>query len=180
MQISTWNQRPKTSTALTASICLFAALALPAAANPITEGYILSGDNAQIHYLRARSASAEHSLLFIPGWRVSASIWSKQITYFSSRGYDIVAIDSRSQGGSTVARRGNAPEDRASDIQHVIAGLHLAHVALVGWSQGAQDVSAYVNRFGTDALDALALIDSPVSSGSTDATDNSVFVKIIL
>ncbi|MFK2874545.1 alpha/beta fold hydrolase [Dyella lipolytica] len=134
----------------------------------------------RIHYLQSGRADAPHTLLLIPGWRISASIWSKQLSYFSEHQYHVIAIDSRSQGSSDVVQTGNAPENRAADIQQVISELHLTHVILIGWSQGAQDVAAYVNRFGTSAVEGLALIDSPVSAGPNDVTENPEFVKIIL
>jgi non-heme chloroperoxidase len=116
----------------------------------------------------------------IPGWRVSAMIWSKQMDFFSQKGYQIVAIDSRSQAESSIVQSGNAPQDRAGDIEQVIKRLHLSHLTLIGWSQGAQDVAAYVDRFGTGSIENLALIDSAVSAGPEDVTESSVFVKIIL
>jgi non-heme chloroperoxidase len=145
-----------------------------------SEGYVAVAGTLRIHYLQSGIVKAQHSLLFIPGWRISASIWSRQLDYFSQHGYRAVAIDSRSQGSSGIVQSRNAPEDRAKDVQEIILGLHLAHLTLVGWSQGAQDVAAYVEQFGTDRLDSLALVDSPVSSGTADVTESPGFVKSIL
>lgn len=144
-----------------------------------TAGFTHGADQVRIHYLESGRSDASRTLLFIPGWRVSANIWSQQLDYFAARGFRVVAIDSRSQGESSVAAGGNAPEDRADDIQQVIASLHLGRVILVGWSQGAQDVAAYVDRFGTDSVDGLALIDSPVSAGPSDIAANPGFMKVI-
>jgi microsomal epoxide hydrolase len=91
----------------------------------------------------------------------------------------VVAIDSRSQGGSTVVQQGNAPEDRAGDIDAVIHALKLQQVLLVGWSQGAQDVAAYVGRYGTASLSGVVLVDSPVSAGPDDVALNPGFIKVI-
>jgi microsomal epoxide hydrolase len=143
------------------------------------QGFVVAADNVHIHYLRSGRPDARHTLLLIPGWRISALIWSKQLSYFSAHQYRVIAIDSRSQGDSDVVQTGNAPENRAADIQQVISRLHLMHVTLVGWSQGAQDVAAYVNRFGTSAVEAFALIDSPVSAGPEDVTENPGFIKSI-
>ena len=150
-----------------------------ARANEVAEGFVASSDHIRIHYLQSGNAHAENSLLLIPGWRISATIWSHQLQELPSRGYRVVTIDSRSQGRSTVASR-NAPEDRALDIRSVMRGLHLRHVTLVGWSQGAQDVAAYVNQVGTSEVDAFVLVDSPVSAGPADIAENPVFVKAIL
>jgi microsomal epoxide hydrolase len=150
------------------------------AASEADQGFVAGADHVRIHYLQSGSVDARYTLLLIPGWRISASIWSKQLSYFSQLPYRVIAMDSRSQGSSDIVQTGNAPENRAGDIQQVISGLHLTHVTLVGWSQGAQDVAAYVNRFGTSSVDNLALIDSPVSAGPNDVTENSGFIKTIL
>lgn len=153
--------------------------ALPAQAD-IGQAYVPGADQVRIHYLAAGPADAERSLLLIPGWQTSAWIWSAQLEYFSARGYRVVAMDPRSQGGSTVVESGNAPEDRARDIQAVIAGLKLTHLTLVGWSQGVQDVAAYVDRYGTGAVERVVLVDASVSAGPEDVKANPVFVQTIL
>ncbi|MFI4921345.1 MAG: alpha/beta fold hydrolase [Gammaproteobacteria bacterium] len=155
------------------------AAATPAAAETI-EGYAPGADSVRIHFLQAGVADARHTLLLIPGWQTSASIWSAQLDYFSARGYHVIAMDPRSQGGSTVVQSGNAPEDRARDIHAVITALKLTHLTLVGWSQGVQDVAAYVAQYGTGALDALALVDSSVSAGPESVKESPAFVRAIL
>jgi non-heme chloroperoxidase len=169
-----------TKFSLLAALALLTTVTHSRAAEKISEGFTAGADQVRIHYWYAGTDGAKHTLLLIPGWRISASIWSKQLAYFSGRGYRVIAMDSRSQAGSSVVQSGNAPENRAADIDRVIDGLHLKHVGLVGWSQGAQDVVAYVDRFGTGAVESLALIDSPVSAGPADVTESPQFVKIIL
>jgi pimeloyl-ACP methyl ester carboxylesterase len=44
----------------------------------------------------------------------------------------------------------------------------LKNVVLVGWSQGVQDVAAYVEQFGTDSIAGFVLVDSPLSSGPAE------------
>ena len=161
-------------------IGLFALLLLLSPASLLAaEGRIATAPGIEIHYREAGPADAAHQMLLIPGWRLSSSFWSGQMAYFSAHGYRVVAMDSRSQGGSTVVQQGNAPEDRASDIDAVIRGLKLKQVLLVGWSQGAQDVAAYVGHFGTAALSGVVLVDSPVSAGPEDVTLNPGFIKVI-
>lgn len=146
----------------------------------ITQGFIAGADRVEIHYREEGPRHAAHTILLIPGWRVSSLIWGVQLQYFAGLGDRIIAIDSRSQGGSSVVYAHNSPEDRAGDIHEVIQGLHLSHLTLVGWSQGAQDVSAYINRFGTGELDDLVLVDSPVSGGPGDAAGEPQFSMAIL
>jgi microsomal epoxide hydrolase len=143
------------------------------------QGFVDTTPGVRIHYRQAGPVDATRSLLLIPGWRISSVIWSGQLEHFSAEGYRVVAIDSRSQGGSTVVQQGNAPEDRAGDIDAVIHALKLQQVLLVGWSQGAQDVAAYVGRYGTASLSGVVLVDSPVSAGPDDVALNPGFIKVI-
>lgn len=152
----------------------------PVASAGITQGFAAGADGVKIHYRQNGPQNAPHTMLLIPGWRVSSVIWTTQLQYFAGRGDRVIAIDSRSQGGSSVVYAHNSPEDRAGDIHEVIEGLHLSHLTLVGWSQGAQDVSAYVNRFGAGELDDLVLVDSPVSGGPGDAAGSPEFSMTIL
>ena len=146
----------------------------------VAQGFTPGADGVRIHFLQAGPADAPHTLLLVPGWQTSAYIWSAQLDYFSTRGYRVIAMDPRSQGGSTVVQSGNAPEDRARDIHAVIEGLKLKHLTLVGWSQGVQDVAAYVAQYGTGALEALTLVDSSVSAGPESVKANPAFVQAIL
>jgi len=157
----------------------FSMLVMPMAMAGITDGFVAL-DDVRIHYLESGPKDAAHTLLFVSGWRTSSSIWSKQLDHFSAQGYRTIAMDPRSQGGSTVVESGNSPEVRAGDIQQLIAKLKLSHLTLVGWSQGVQDVAAYVDRFGTSQVQALVLVDAPVSAGADDVTASPGFVKVSL
>lgn len=159
---------------------LLAALGQAAAAPVITSGFAPGADTVRIHYREAGAADSARSLLLVPGWRISSLVFTHQLEYFAAHGLRVVAIDSRSQGGSTVVGSHNAPEDRATDLQQVIAALHLTRLVLVGWSQGVQDTAAYVKRFGTAAVDGFVLVDSPVSAGPADIAENPQFVRQVL
>ncbi|MGE5625588.1 MAG: alpha/beta fold hydrolase [Bacillota bacterium] len=161
-------------------IAVFLILIALVRAASAADGYVDGAPGVRIHYVEAGPRDAKHSLLLIPGWQTSLAIWSAQLDDFSAQGYRVVAIDSRSQGGSSVMQTGNAPEDRAQDIQGVITGLKLTHLTLVGWSQGVQDVAAYVDRYGTGAVDGLVLVDSPVSAGPGNVKEDPGFVQAIL
>ena len=50
----------------------------------------------------------------------------------------------------------------------------------MGWSQAVQDVAAYVDQFGTGALERVVLVDATVSAGPEAVTANPGFVQTIL
>jgi microsomal epoxide hydrolase len=75
---------------------------------------------------------------------------------------------------------GNTPEQRARDLHALLAQLHVDRFVIVGWSQGAQDVAAYVQQFGTGALAGVVFVDSPVSAGTAELDIRKAFSKVIL
>ena len=148
-----------------------ASLALPLrcgagapAAEAISEGYATTSSGVKIHYLQSGDIHSTHALVLIPGWRLPAYLWNEQLKQFAPS-VRVIAIDPRSQGASTKTADGNTPEMRASDLHDVLGQLKISSVALVGWSQGAQDVSAYVQQFGDASVAGIVLVDSPVSAG---------------
>lgn len=144
----------------------------------ITEGTTRVG-NVTIHYLQSGPAKDTHALVLIPGWRLPAYLWTEQLTRFGAH-ERVIAIDPRSQGPSTKTTEGNTPESRAADLHSVLANLGVTHATLVGWSQGAQDVAAYLSQFGTSTVDAIVLVDSPVSWGPAEVDAHPGFAKAIL
>jgi non-heme chloroperoxidase len=92
----------------------------------------------------------------------------------------VIAVDPRSQGQSTKTADGNTPEQRARDLHDILAQMGVSRPVLVGWSQGAQDVSAYVAQFGNDSVAGVVLVDSPVSAGPAGVDLRPAFSKAIL
>ena len=121
----------------------------------------------QLHILEDGKASRLPTLVLIPGWRLTASIWADQIRLFASD-RRVLAIDPRSQGDSTKTDEGDTPEQRARDYRALFTSVHAGPMVLVGWSQGVQDVAAYVDQFGTDGIKAIVLVDSTISKGAAN------------
>jgi len=103
--------------------------------SPIKDGRAEVAKGVQLHYLEAGDSKADSALVFIPGWRLPAYLWNEQLKTFS-KNYRVIAIDSRSQGSSTVTTDGNSPEVRARDLHAFLGSVGIAHAVLVGWSQG--------------------------------------------
>jgi non-heme chloroperoxidase len=104
------------------------------------------------------------ALVFIPGWSTSADIWRHQIDTFAKT-HRVIAFDPRSQGESMKTTNGNMPEIRAQDLHTLLERLGVRRPVLIGWSQGVQDVAAYVERYGTKDLAGIVLVDAAVSDG---------------
>jgi non-heme chloroperoxidase len=173
----------------TKSRIIFAMLFAVIAANPVSpslqaddkieEGFTTASTSVRIHYLQSGDVSSSRALILIPGWRLPAYLWKEQLAKFGEANR-VVAIDPRSQGVSTKTEDGNTPESRARDLHDVLAQLKISKSVLVGWSQGAQDVSAYLQQFGTDSIAGMVLVDSPVSYGAAEVEIHKEFSKAIL
>jgi pimeloyl-ACP methyl ester carboxylesterase len=131
--------------------------------------------HVQLHVLEDGRNSAKPTLVLIPGWRLTASIWSYQIEAFS-HDRRVIAIDPRSQGDSTKTDEGDTPEQRARDYHVLLNSLHTGTIVMVGWSQGVQDVAAYIDQFGTQGIDAVILVDSTISKGAANVPNTVPFV----
>jgi microsomal epoxide hydrolase len=114
--------------------------------------------DVKIHYVEMGHGPGP-TLLFVPGWTMTAEIWEPQIRRFGDA-HRVVAIDPRAQGRSTKTGEGLYPASRARDIKAVIDRLKLAPVVLVGWSMGVSEAAMFVDQFGTGDLAGLVLVDS--------------------
>ena len=123
--------------------------------SPVKNGFVTTRDGIKIHY---HEAGTGRTLLFVPGWTMTAEIWESQVDHFG-RIARVVAMDPRGQGDSTKSGEGLYPAARARDIRAVVDELKLAPVVLVGWSMGVTEVAAFVDAFGTADLAALVLVD---------------------
>jgi non-heme chloroperoxidase len=133
----------------------------------------------RIHYLESGDATSTGALVLIPGWRLPAYLWREQLEAFAPL-MRVIAIDPRSQGPSTKTSNGNTPEVRAQDLHSLLGDLKISRSVLVGWSQGAQDVAAYLQQFGAGSVDGVVLVDSPVSAGPAEVNIHSEFSQIAL
>ena len=136
-------------------------------AAPIKQGYMTTSDGIRIHYLESGDASLPRALVLITGWRLPASLWNEQLEKFSQT-TRVLAIDPRSEGESTKTPDGNTPEFRARDLHDLLARLKISRYVLVGWSQGVQDLAAYIQQFGMKSVTGVVIVDSPVFAGPAE------------
>ena len=144
-----------------ANVCMAQSTAAP------RDAFVHVSADVRIHVVVAGSATTMHPLVLIPGWRLTASIWKQQVATFSKK-RQVIVVDPRSQGESTETAEGDTPEQRARDLDAVLKQLKVGPIVLVGWSQGVQDVAAYVAQFGTASLAGIVLVDSTVSHGAAE------------
>lgn len=161
---------------IAASLCLGLVISLADAeehTSPMNTVCFDTSDRVRLCY--AEQALADKSkplLVFIPGWTMPASIWSKQLAFFSGR-YPLVAFDPRGQGKSDVPGFGYTLERRVQDIHELLERFPEHTCVLIGWSLAALETLAYVDRYGSGRLGGLILVDSSIGEGPGDSSGKS-------
>ena len=141
------------------------ALRADSASGGVRERKVDAGEGVSLRAIEAGQAGPGPTLIFVPGWSTDADIWRQQIDRFAPT-HRVVAFDPRSQGQSTITTSGNTPEMRAQDLHKLLEQLNARRPVLIGWSQGVQDLAAYIERYGTHDLAGLVLVDAAVSDGA--------------
>jgi pimeloyl-ACP methyl ester carboxylesterase len=122
-------------------------------------------DGVSLRVIEAGKSGTGPTLVFIPGWSTSADVWHHQIDTFAKT-HKVIAFDPRSEGESTKTTSGNTPEIRAQDLHALLERLGVRRPVLIGWSQGVQDIAAYIERYGTNDLAGIVLVDAAISDGA--------------
>ena len=149
---------------LSAIVCL-SAMRARAQSNTESSHMVEVGNGVSLRVIEAGKPEARPVLVFIPGWSAGADIWRHQLETFAKT-HRVIAFDPRSQGESTKTSSGNTPEIRAQDLHAFLERLGVRRPVLIGWSQGVQDVAAYVERYGTKELAGIVLVDAAISDGA--------------
>jgi pimeloyl-ACP methyl ester carboxylesterase len=146
----------------------FAALTVAADKKPWKDGSISVGD-IKVHYIEA--GAGDHTLVFLPGWTMTAEVWKEQIPYFASRNFRVIAMDPRGQGQTTKTEQGNTYFQHAADLVAFLKALKLdrQQTTLVGWSAAVDTLLEYVSSPETGQPEHLVFVDGgPMFRKETD------------
>jgi pimeloyl-ACP methyl ester carboxylesterase len=149
---------------LIAVVCL-GGLRVRAESNTGSSRMVEVAEGVSLRVIEAGKPSDGPALVFIPGWSTGADIWQHQLDAFAKT-HRVIAFDPRSQGESTKMTSGNTPEVRAQDLHTLLERLGVQRPILIGWSQGVQDIAAYVEHYGTKELVGIVLVDAAISAGA--------------
>lgn len=133
--------------------------------------YVKVSDDLTIYY--EQSGNGETTILFVPGWTMNTESFSKQLAAFEdSNKYRFITYDPRGQGLSSKTEGGHYYQQHGRDLNAFINALGLKNIVLGGWSFGGNEVLAYVNQFGSDALKGFVMIDAaPKGTGNDNASE---------
>jgi microsomal epoxide hydrolase len=134
-------------------------------AHPMKTVCFDTSDQVRLCYAEQLLANTSTPLLvFIPGWTMPASLWEKQLAYFSGK-YSLVAFDPRGQGASATPNFGYTLERRTQDIKELLDRFPDRSLILVGWSLAVLESLAYIEQYGENRLSGLVLVDNSIGEG---------------
>ncbi len=144
---------------------------LPAFAAP-SERMVEVEKGVNVRLVESGPHSDKAPVVLITGWGMNADIWAEQAARLAAD-RRVVTFDPRAQGKSTKVAHGITPEQRARDLQAILEMSNIEKAVLVGWSQGVQDVAAYIREFGTAKVARVVLVDAAVAKGAASIIENS-------
>jgi hypothetical protein len=150
---------------LSAAFFLAAMPSTRAESNAPSSRMVEVAQGVSLRVIEAGKPGTGPALVFIPGWSTGADIWHRQIDTFAKT-HRVIAFDPRSEGESTKTTSGNTPEMRAQDLHTLLERLGVRRPVLIAWSQGVQDIAAYIERYGAKDLAGIVLVDAAISDGA--------------
>ena len=135
---------------------------------PPHDGAFTTSDGAVIPYRRRGDGPP---LLMIHGWSQSGAMFAHQLAALSAR-MTVVVPDLRGHGGARRPAGGLRMARLAQDLHELMSHLGIQRASMLGWSLGASVLWAFVDLFGTAAIDRLILVDQPVSLMATGDMDD--------
>jgi non-heme chloroperoxidase len=142
--------------------------------SPWKDFYVEIGD-IKIHYIEA--GSGDRTLVFIPGWTMTAEVWREQIPYFSAREFRVICMDPRSQGLTTKTEIGNTYQQHAADLHAFLQALKIEHSYLVGWGTGVITLLEYVSSPESMKPEKLVFVDGNPGGIKVDDYPGSMTVQ---
>lgn len=98
-------------------------------------------------------------VILIAGYSAPATSWYDQEKALLKRGYRVIAFDRRSHGSSDNPPFGQNMATHGQDLDALLRHLQINKAFLVGQSQGASTMWAYIAQFGTARLHGVISID---------------------
>ena len=108
-----------------------------------------------LHY--ARTGGSKPPLILLHGLAANGACWAA-VTHALEGDYDVIMLDARGHGKSSVPDSGYRYEDHADDVVGLIEALRLSHSILIGHSMGGL-IAAVVASRNPELLRCLILAD---------------------
>ena len=99
------------------------------------------------------------SLVFIHGFGGYHQVWTRQVEYFTSHGYQVVTYDQRNHGTSQFDPNLDSIHRLSRDLQELLALPTINHPILIGHSMGASVIYDFLTRYPNYPLAGVVAVD---------------------
>ena len=118
---------------------------------------IRTDDGVELAYLE--NGSGRDTVVLLAGFGAPAISWCNQVDALNAAGVRTFALDRRCHGFSEHTDKNLTMLRQGADVNDFFRALDLHDVILVGQSQGASTIWAYISQFGTERLKAVVSVD---------------------
>ena len=132
-------------------------------------GYEMAGD-VRYHFVRGGDAEGEPVIL-LHGWPTTWYLWHKMMPDLAEAGYDVIAVDTRGRGATTMTDGGYDVKTVAADIRALVDALGLETPNIVSHDLGGQVAFSYASEY-PDAIDRLAIVEAPIPDANFGNLEN--------
>ncbi len=117
---------------------------------------LLTDDNVTLHYRREGTG---RPIVLLHGWTASHRDWQPLIPLLTPR-HSVIRWDARGHGFHAIAAQANMSLDRlVDDLAFLLESEDIRDATLVGHSMGALISWRYCERYGSERLNALCILD---------------------
>ncbi len=118
--------------------------------------FFTTEDNVKLGYMDKGSGVP---VILMAGYSAPATSWFAQEKVLVQHGYRVIAFDRRSHGSSENPAFGHNMATHGKDLAALLRHLQIKKAFLIGQSQGASTMWAYIAQFGTDRLLGVISVD---------------------
>lgn len=130
--------------------------------------------------LRRAGTVGATPIVFLHGYALSSVVWERQLRSATLGAFDLVALDLRGHGGSSVGSADlGASATWAGDVRTVIEALGLERPVVVAWSYAGLVLGDFLAAGGASAIRGIALVAAaPLLDRPEGETDDPFFSLI--
>lgn len=128
--------------------------------------FFATDDNVKLGYMDKGSGTP---VILMAGYSAPATSWYDQEKVLMRHGYRVIAFDRRSHGSSEHPAFGHDMLTHGRDLDALMRHLQIQKAFLIGQSQGASTMWAYISQFGTERLYGVISVDQTPKMLNDDA-----------
>ncbi|GAB3623613.1 alpha/beta hydrolase [Mariniluteicoccus endophyticus] len=98
-------------------------------------------------------------VVLVAGFKAPSTSWCHQVPALERAGHRVLAVDLRGHGATAPLAPGVTMTRRAADLDAVLTHLDLTGAAVIGGSMGGSTVWAHLDRFGSDRIGRIVVVD---------------------